>query len=137
MMKYLKIFEEFNSGFQIDEISEEEFKSLRTDECPIEYRKSFQLNQRMPDGFDSTFGYSYFTIVGEDKENPTIVKTYYIDKFQNKGDEPYYTLKYEIENHSPADDEERLKEYYFTFEESDYDEICNDPQILIDYLDNK
>ena len=137
MMKYLKIFEEFNSGFQIDEISEEKFKSLRTDECPIEYRKSFQLNQRMPDGFDSTFGYSYFTIVGEDKENPTIVKTYYIDKFQNKGDEPYYTLKYEIENHSPADDEERLKEYYFTFEESDYDEICNDPQILIDYLDNK
>ena len=137
MMKYLKIFEAFNSGFQIDEISEEKFNSLRTEECPIEYGKSFQLHQRMPEGVDSTFGYSYFTIVREDEENPTIVKTYYITKYQSKGDEPYYTLLYEIENHSPADDEERLKQYFFTFEESDYDEICNDPQILIDYLDNK
>ena len=71
MMKYLKIYEEFNQ-FHLDEISESEFRSLRTEECPIEYRKSFELHQRMPDGFDSTFGYSYFTIVGEDKENPTL-----------------------------------------------------------------
>jgi hypothetical protein len=136
-MKYLKIFEEFTTGFHLDEISESEFKSLRTEECPIEYRKSVEIYSRLPEGYDRSFGYSYLTIVGEDEEKPTVVKTYYIDKYQNKGDEPYYTLKYEIENHSPADDEERLKEYFFTFEESDFDEICNDPQNLINYLNTK
>lgn len=136
-MKYLKIYEEFTTGFHLDEISEEKYRSLRTEECPIEYRKSLELHSRMPDGFDCTFGYSYVTIVGDDEEHPTIVKSYYITKYRSKGDEPYYTLLYEIENHSPADDEERLKQYFFTFEEDDYDEISNDPKILIDYLNTK
>ena len=124
-------------GFQLDEISEEKYKSLLTEEYPIDYRKSVEIYSRLPDGFDRSFGYSYLTIVGEDEENPTVVKSYYITKYRVEGDDPYYTLLYEIENHSPADDEERLKQYFFTFEEDDYDEICNDPKILIDYLNRE
>ena len=145
-MKYLKLFEEF-TGFQLDEISKKEYYSILDNNRLVYIPESKVLEFKSKLSKEYKLGYGrasikdtveFFRIEYETEIDYHITsKRFSIKKKSLGADEPYYTLLYEIENHSPADDEERLKQYFFTFEEDDYDEICNDPKILIDYLNRE
>jgi hypothetical protein len=55
-----------------------------------------------------------------------------VDKVSQGGDEPFYTLQYyyDISKGNRYND----RHHFFRFEESDFNQMCKNPQILIDYL---
>ena len=144
-MKYLKIFEEFDEEFQLDEISEDEYRSLtpkeggKIDQSKLETLKlNLNLKKTKYNGVD--YGDSWVTIVViEEEEDVNIILRYFIDKCVHGDDEPYYKISYQIEKTDSLWPNSNSENYYFyyLFEESDFDKICENPQILIDYLDKK
>lgn len=169
-MKYLKIFEKFGEEFQLDEISEDEYRSLtpkgggKIDQSKLEtlrlklttinfWKKSLQTfiqstnskikkTRRLSMEYECDYGDYWVTIVAiEEEEDVNIILRYFIDKCVQGDDEPYYKLLYEIEktDFSWPNSKNNSENYYFyyLFEESDFDKICENPQILIDYLDKK
>jgi len=150
-MKHLKIFETFND-FQLDEISEDKYRSL-TDkeggEIDQSKLKTLKLNLKkikktrsLSLEYECDYGDSWVTIVAIESENDgDIILRYFIDKCDLGDDEPYYKLLYQIEKISgswPISSNNNENHYfYYLFEESDFDKICENPQILIDYLEKK
>ena len=151
-MKHLKIFEKFIEEFQLDEISEDEYRSL-TDkeggEIDQSKLKTLKLNLKkikktrsLSLEYECDYGDSWVTIVAIESENDgDIILRYFIDKCDLGDDEPYYKLLYQIEKISgswPISSNNNENHYfYYLFEESDFDKICENPQILIDYLEKK
>jgi hypothetical protein len=92
--------------------------------------------------YECDYGDSWVTIVAIESENDgDIILRYFIDKCDLGDDEPYYKLLYQIEktDSSWPNSKNNSENYYFyyLFEESDFDKICENPQILIDYLEKK
>lgn len=150
-MKYLKIFEKFGEEFQLDEISEDEYRSLthkeggKIDQSKLETLrlnlKKIKKTRRLSMEYECDYGDSWVTIVAIENDDAYIILRYFIDKCVHGDDEPYYKLLYQIEktDFSWPNSKNNSEDYYFyyLFEESDFDKICENPQILIDYLDKK
>ena len=160
-MKHLKIFETFND-FQLDEISEDKYRSL-TDkeggEIDQSKLKTLKLNLKkikktrsLSLEYECDYGDSWVTIVAIEstaryyaahcaENDGDIILRYFIDKCDLGDDEPYYKLLYQIEKISGSWPNSRNNNenhyFYYLFEESDFDKICENPQILIDYLEKK
>ena len=149
-MKYLKIFEKFIEEFQLDEISEDKYESLthkeggEIDESKL---KTLELNLKkikktrsLSLEYECDYGDSWVTIVAIESENDgEIILRYFIDKCDLGDDEPYYKLLYQIEKISGSwpNSRRNSENHCYLFEESDFDKICENPQILIDYLEKK
>ncbi len=108
-MKYLKIYEEFGT-FHLDQISRKEFNQMndRAQNDP-KYREGY---------IDADITHTQNEFIG----NVTAVN---VDRYKNTN----YKVRRLI-----FDFEEHQKEYFYRFEESDFEQICNNPQILLDYL---
>ena len=133
-MKYLKIFETFIEEFQLDEISEDKYESL-ADIGEIDRSKLDTIELNLPMGCLCETGTydNWIEIVKivDSQDDEDIIFHYHIKKCANEYDEPYYKLLYQIEK------TDSFSEFYYVFEESDFDKICENPQILIDYLEKK
>ena len=153
-MKYLKIFEEFGE-FQLDEISKEEYWNINDN--PLVYipeSKVLEFKSKLSKEYKLVYGRShvkdaveFFRAEYETEVYYYItVKTFSIRKRSLGGDEPCYVMSYNYEEFTslaaPKSHIETLperisfqKKSYYRFEESDFNQMCENPQILLDYLD--
>ena len=157
-MKYLKKFESFGQ-FQLDEISKEEYYSI-FDNNPLVYipeskvlefkrnlSKEYKLGYGRGDRKDTVefFRAEYETEI----DYHFTCKRFSIKKKSQGVDEPCYIMSYNYEEFTSFEapkshietlpDEKRIgfqKKSYYRFEESDFDQMCKNPQILLDYLNN-
>ena len=146
-MKYLKIFEEFTK-FQLDEITRSEFMEYHrvketelkpSGEYPSEIlfdkSKLLKIKSLLPKNYHFAYGSTWFTIeyFYESEYNEGVFKKIAVDKVRQEDDEPFYTLQffYEISKGDKVNDQYK----FYRFEESDFEEICDNPQVLLDYLD--
>jgi hypothetical protein len=131
-MKYLKLFESFGS-FQLDEITRKEFVDIhknREDEN-INYRGLQLMGENIPKDYTLSHGGEWFTIHHCDESKKINIKIS-VDKVSQGGDEPFYTLQYYYDIYKGNRYNDR--HHFFRFEESDFNQMCKNPQILIDYL---
>lgn len=158
-MKYLKIFEEFTE-FQLDEISKEEYYK------EIDYKKRVGISEKKVLEFKKNLPTEYKVSYARGDKKDTVeylraeyeteidyhftCKNFSIKKKSQGDDEPCYIMFYNYEeftsHQAPKShietlpDQQRIsfqKKFYFRFEESDFDQMCKNPQILLDFLDNK
>jgi len=134
-MKYLKLFELFG-GFQLDEITRKQYIDIqvnREDEI-INYGSLQLMGENLDKKYELKHTGVWFKIEWVDilNGNVEIQTEIFVDKVSQYGDEPFYTLKYyyELSKGSKYSD----RHHFFSFEESDFDQMCKNPQILIDYL---
>jgi len=157
-MKYLKIFEEFGK-FHLDEISKEEYYSIFNNNRLVYIPKSKVLE------FKSKLSKEYKLVYARASVKDTVewfraeyeteidyhftCKRFSIKKLSQGADEPCYIMSYNYEEFTSFEapksyietlpDEKRIgfqKKSYYRFEESDFDQMCKNPQILLDYLNN-
>ena len=151
-MKYLKIFEEF-TGFQLDEISKEEYYNT------IDYNKRFGIPEKKVLEFKKNLPTEYKVSYGRGDKPQTVdflraeyhieidhvmfCREFSIKKMSQGEDEPCYVMFYNYEEFvpikAPKDIERRSlqRKTYYRFEESDFDQMCKNPQILLDFLETK
>ena len=159
-MKYLKIFEEFTTQFQLDEISKEEYYSIFNNNRLVYIPESEVLE------FKSKLSKEYKLIYARGDKKDTVeyfraeyeteidyhftCKSFSIKKLsQGVDDQPCYIMFYNYEEFTsyaaPESHIETLpdqkrrsfqKKSYYRFEESDFNQMCKNPQILLDYLNN-
>ena len=147
-MKYLKIFEEFGE-FQLDEISEQEFSKINDgptfdlgldninkmkSNLDPEWKVRFARSQRLPRE-EYPPSYQNLSLVNEVSQGKRsyLSKGIYIEKKQLNDDDPIYTLEFRKRHPKTY---LVLDSRYFTFEESDFRKICENPQILLDYINS-
>jgi len=156
-MKYLKIFEEFNE-FQLDEISKEEYYSIFNNNRLVYIPESKVLE------FKSKLSKEYKLVYARASVKDTVeyfraeyeteidyhftCKSFSIKKKSQGVDEPCYIMFYNYEEFTSfaapkfhietLPDQKRIgfqKKSYYRFEESDFNKMCENPQILLDYLE--
>jgi hypothetical protein len=159
-MKYLKIFEEFTTQFQLDEISKEEYYSIFNNNGLVYIPESEVLE------FKSKLSKEYKLLYARGSVKDTVewfraeyeteidyhftCKRFSIKKLsQGQGvDESCYIMSYNYEEFTSFEapkshietlpDQKRIsfqKQSYYRFEESDFNQMCENPQILLDYLE--
>ena len=155
-MKYLKLFEEFIE-FQMDEISKQEYYSIlynRLVYIPeskvLEFKRNLSKEYKLGYGRASVKDtVEFFRIEYETEIDYHITsKRFSIKKKSLGADEPCYIMSYHYEEFTSfaapqshietLPNQERIffeKKSYYTFEESDFNQMCENPQILLDYLD--
>jgi hypothetical protein len=156
-MKYLKLFEEF-TDFELDEISKEEYYSIFNNnrlvyipeskvlEFKSKLSKEYKLGYGRGDRKDTVewFRAEYETEI----DYHFTCKSFSIKKLSQGVDEPCYIMFYNYEEFTsfaaPKSHIETLpdqkrrsfqKKSYYRFEESDFNQMCENPQILLDYLE--
>ena len=134
-MKYLKLFESFGA-FQLDEITRRQYIDIHVnrEEESINYKGLQLMEQNLDEKYKLKHGGVWFRIEWVDilNGNVEIQTKIFVDKVSQYGDEPFYTLKYYYELSKGSKFTDRYN--FFRFEESDFDQMCENPQILIDYL---
>ena len=151
-MRWLKIFEEFTK-FQLDEISKEEYyneidhkKRVGISEkkvlefkknLPPEYKVSYARGN-MPQTVDYLRAEYHIEI-----DHVMFCKEFSIKKIYQGVDEPCFVMSYNYEEFVPASAPKNIDHWslqrktYYRFEESDFDQMCKNPQILLDFLSTK
>ena len=154
-MKYLKLYEEFTE-FQLDEISKEEYYSI-LDNNPLVYipeSKVLEFKSKLSKEYKLGYGRAsvkdtveFFRAEYETEVDYHITSKRFSIKKKSLGvDEPCYIMFYHYEEFTsfaaPQSHIETLperisfqKKSYYRFEESDFNQMCENPQILLDYLD--
>lgn len=156
-MKYLKKFESFGQ-FQLDEISKQEYYSI-LDNNPLVYIPENKVLE-----FKSNLSKEYKLLYARGDKKDTVeyfraeyeteidyhftCKSFSIKKKSQGVDEPCYIMSYNYEEFTSFEapkshietlpDQQRIsfqKKSYYRFEESDFDQMCKNPQILLDYLE--
>jgi len=134
-MKHLKLFESFGS-FQLDEITRRQYIDIHVnrEEESIDYMSLQLMGENLDKKYELKQGDVWFRIEWVDilNGNVEIQTKIFVDKVSQYGDEPFYTLKYYYELSKGSKYSDRYN--FFRFEESDFDQMCKNPQILIDYL---
>ena len=151
-MKYLKIFEEF-TGFQIDEISKEEYYN------GIDYKKRVGIPEEKVLKFKRNLPTDYKVSYGRGDKPQTVdflraeyhieidhmmyCREFSLKKLSQYPDEDCFVMSYNYEEfvpmQAPKDIERKslqIKKYY-RFEESDFNQMCANPEILLDYLEEE
>ena len=156
-MKYLKIFEEFNE-FQLDEITKQEYYSI-LDNNPLVYipeSKVLEFKSKLSKEYKLGYGRASVKDTVEffraeyvkEIDYHITSKTFSIKKKSLVDDEPCYIMSYHYEEFTSFEapqshietlpNQERIffeKKSYYRFEESDFNQMCENPQILLDYLE--
>jgi len=156
-MKYLKKFESFGQ-FQLDEISKEEYYSIFNNNRLVYIPESKVLE------FKSKLSKEYKLIYARASVKDTVeyfraeyeteidyhftCKNFSIKKLSQGVDEPCYIMFFNYEEFTSfaapkshietLPDQKRIgfqKKSYYRFEESDFNQMCENPQILLDYLE--
>jgi len=158
-MKYLKIFEEFTTQFQLDEISKEEYYSIFNNNRLVYIPESEVLEFKSKLSKEYKLGYARGSVKDTVEwfraEYETEIdyhftcKRFSIKKLSQGADEPCYIMSYNYEEFTSfaapksyietLPDQKRIsfqKQSYYRFEESDFNQMCENPQILLDYLNN-
>ena len=156
-MKYLKKFESFGQ-FQLDEISKQEYYSILDNnrlvyipeskvlEFKSKLSKEYKLLYARGDRKDTV---EYFRAEYETEiDYHFTCKSFSIKKKSQGVDEPCYIMFYNYEEFTShaapkshietLPDQKRIsfqKKSYYRFEESDFNQMCKNPQILLDYLE--
>jgi len=156
-MKYLKIFEEFNE-FQLDEISKEEYYSILDNNrlVYIPESKVLEFKENLSKEYKLLYARAsvkdtveYFRAEYETEiDYHFTCKSFSIKKKSQGDDEPCYIMFYNYEEFTSHEapkshietlpDQKRIsfqKKSYYRFEESDFNQMCENPQILLDYLE--
>ena len=157
-MKYLKKFEGFGQ-FQLDEISKQEYYSI-LDNNPLVYIPESKVLE-----FKSKLSKEYKLLYARGDKKDTVeyfraeyeteidyhftCKSFSIKKKSQGVDEPCYIMFYNYEEFTShaapkshietLPDQKRIsfqKKSYYRFEESDFNQMCENPQILLDYLNS-
>ena len=157
-MKYLKKFESFGK-FHLDEISKEEYYSIFNNNRLVYIPESKVLE------FKSKLSKEYKLIYARASVKDTVeyfraeyeteidyhftCKSFSIKKLSQGVDEPCYIMFYNYEEFTSFEapksyietlpDQKRRsfqKKSYYRFEESDFDQMCENPQILLDYINS-
>ncbi len=151
-MKYLKIFEEFTE-FQLDEISKEEYYN------EIDYKKRVGISEKKVLEFKKNLPTEYKVSYGRGDKPQTVdflraeyhieldhvmfCREFSIKKLNQHPDEDCFVMFYNYEEFVPMQAPQDIERWslqrktYYRFEESDFDQMCKNPEILLDYLDNK
>ena len=151
-MKYLKIFEEFTE-FQLDEISKEEYYN------EIDYKKRVGISEEKVLEFKKNLPTEYKVSYARGEVPQTVdylraeyhieidhvmfCREFSIKKLNQHPDEDCFVMFYNYEEFvpvkAPKDIERRSlqRKTYYRFEESDFDQMCKNPQILLDFLATK
>ena len=156
-MKYLKLYEEFTE-FQLDEISKEEYYSI-LDNNPLVYipeSKVLEFKSKLSKEYKLGYGRAsvkdtveFFRAEYETEVDYHITSKRFSIKKKSLGvDEPCYIMFYHYEEFTSfaapqshietLPNQERIsfeKKSYYRFEESDFNQMCENPQILLDYLE--
>ena len=156
-MKYLKLFEEFTE-FQLDEISKQEYYSILDNNRLVYIPESKVLEFKRNLSKEYKLGYGrasvkdtveFFRAEYETEIDYHITsKRFSIKKKSLGDDEPCYIMSYHYEEFTSfaapqshietLPNQERIffeKKSYYRFEESDFNQMCENPQILLDYLE--
>jgi len=144
--------------FHLDQISQKEYWNIRDKgrvvDLGLDFVKTFKSN--LDSDWKSSYGPSkigveFFTIEWEKPapgfEVSGIVKINKRISFTKRkvgDDEPIYTLSYFYENWKDQfvpgakdiEHESVQRKFYFRFEEEDFRHMCNNPQILLDYINS-
>jgi hypothetical protein len=149
-MRWLKIFEEFTE-FQLDEISKEEYYN------EIDYKKRVGISEKKVLEFKKNLPIEYKVSYGRGNVPQTVdflraeyhieidhimfCREFSIKKLNQYPDEDCFVMSYYYEEFVPMEapkDIERQsfqRKTYYRFEESDFNQMVENPQILLDYLD--
>jgi hypothetical protein len=156
-MKYLKLYEEFTE-FQLDEISKQEYYSILDNNRLVYIPESKVLEFKSKLSKEYKLGYGrasvkdtveFFRAEYETEIDYHITsKRFSIKKKSLVDDEPCYIMSYHYEEFTSfaapqshietLPNQERIffeKKSYYRFEESDFNQMCENPQILLDYLE--
>ena len=151
-MKYLKIYEEF-TNFQLDEISKEEYYK------EIDYKKRVGISEKKVLEFKKNLPQEYKVscLRGEvpqtvdnlraeyhiEIEHIMFCREFSIKKLNQYPDEDCFVMSYNYEEFVPMQAPKDIERWslqrktYYRFEESDFDQMCKNPQILLDFLATK
>ena len=151
-MKYLKIFEEFTE-FQLDEISKEEYYK------EIDYKKRVGISEKKVLEFKKNLPTEYKVSYARGEAPQTVdylraeyhieidhvmfCREFSIKKLNQYPDEDCFVMSYNYEEFVPVQAPKDIERWslqrktYYRFEESDFDQMCKNPQILLDFLATK
>ena len=156
-MKYLKLYEEFTE-FHLDEISKQEYYSILDNNrlVYIPESKVLEFKSKLSKEYKLSYGRAsvkdtveFFRAEYETEVDYHIIsKRFNIKKKSLGADEPCYIMSYHYEEFTSfaapqshietLPNQERInfeKKSYYRFEESDFNQMCENPQILLDYLE--
>ena len=147
------------SGFQLDEISKQEYYTILYNRLVyIPESKVLEFKSKLSKEYKLGYGRAsvkdtveFFRAECETEVDYHITsKTFSIKKKSLGADEPCYIMSYHYEEFTSFEapqshietlpNQERIffeKKSYYRFEESDFNQMCKNPQILLDYLDKK
>ena len=151
-MRWLKIFEEFTK-FQLDEISKEEYYN------EIDHKKRVGISEKKVLEFKKNLPTEYKVSYARGNAPQTVdylraeyhieidyvmfCREFSIKKLNQYPDEDCFVMSYNYEEfvtmQAPKDIERwsLQRKTFYRFVESDFDQMCKNPQILLDFLATK